>query len=743
MRPVIALIIKDLKGYFDQPTGYILLVVFSSSLSFLFFKSALDTSQASLRPLFDLLPWFLTIFVPAATMRLFAEEERDGTLEILFTQPIRGWSVLLAKFAAGNLFVFVAITATVEAPLLLGTAGDLDGGAIVAQYIGSLFLAASLVAIGLFASSLTRNQVVAFMLGLALTAVLMFLGLDLVLESVPSAAAAVVQGLSPLVHFSNIARGVLALRDVVYFAAIVAAFLAGAHLSVRGKSLSHRSGPYRNLQAGVAGLVVVSLLVGWFGDSIGGRLDLTESRRYTLSSGMKSLLSGLDDVLTIKMYASDDLPVEASLVRRDVDDFLDDMASASSLVRVVRIQPQENEDAEFAAQRAGVTPVEFNVRGQDELLLKRGYLGLAMTYLDRQEAIPFIQSPEALEYQAASMINRMTQTRLKTVAFLGGHGEKTAATNLQGLAASLRGQYEVRDVEPAADDSVDLSGVDVLVVAGPTAEVPEVARQALVRYLDAGGNVLALIDRVTVGQYEDGLVAQTNQSNFGSFVESYGVTVLNDLVYDARFNETVPLGGGPFPISVSYPYWPRATAVESRVTGDVESVVLAWVSTLSVRPVEGVEAIPLLETSPFAGVETPYFDVTPGRPGTAPVSAAEPRLLAVALTGPATAGGGGESTYRMVVIGDSDWLSDGGTSIAPENIVPALNTIDWLAQEDSLAAIRSKLGSSRRLLFESNAHRNLIQYGSLIGVPLLLAWAGLARYARRRAVTRRVYVRGR
>ena len=227
MRPFIALIVKDLKGYFDQPTGYILVVVFAGSLSYLFFRTALANSQTSLRPLFDVLPWFLTIFVPAATMRLFAEEERDGTLEILFTQPIRGWSVLLAKFAAGSLFVFAAIASTAAVPLLLGTAGDLDGGAVVAQYIGSLFLAASLVAIGLFASSMTRNQVVAFMLGLAFTAVLMFLGLDLVLASVPTAAGTVLQGLSPLVHFSNIARGVLALRDVVYFLAVVAAFLAG------------------------------------------------------------------------------------------------------------------------------------------------------------------------------------------------------------------------------------------------------------------------------------------------------------------------------------------------------------------------------------------------------------------------------------------------------------------------------------------------------------------------------------
>ena len=135
MRSFLALLKKDIKGYFDQPTGYILLIIFAAISAYLFFRTALVNGEASLRPLFDWMPWILTIFVPAATMRLIAEEQRDGTLEILFTQPIRGWNVLIAKFLVGLIFVSTGVIFTIGIPLALMTAGKLDLGAIFAQYL--------------------------------------------------------------------------------------------------------------------------------------------------------------------------------------------------------------------------------------------------------------------------------------------------------------------------------------------------------------------------------------------------------------------------------------------------------------------------------------------------------------------------------------------------------------------------------------------------------------------------------
>ena len=215
MRSLIPLVKKDLRGYFDQPTGYILLVIFVGVISYLFFfvSDFNRTSEASVRDLFTLLPWLLALFIPASTMRLIAEEQRDGTLEILLTQPIRAWIVLAAKFLSGMIFVSVAIIATLGIPIALETVGNVEGerwnldeGAVIAQYVGSLLLAASFVAVGLFTSSLTQNQIVSFILGLFLIAILMLIGLDVVSDPLPERFSSLLQNLSPVTHFDSMAR---------------------------------------------------------------------------------------------------------------------------------------------------------------------------------------------------------------------------------------------------------------------------------------------------------------------------------------------------------------------------------------------------------------------------------------------------------------------------------------------------------------------------------------------------------
>ena len=255
------------------------------------------------------------------------------------------------------------IAATVAIPLLLETAGDVDRGATVAQYLGSSLLTGSFIAIGLFTSGITRNQIVAFIIGVTANFFLLAIGLDTFLLAVPSSVAAVLQGLSPLTHFEKIARGVLDMRDMVYFLALILTFLSGAYFMLRRKTLSHRSPLYNNLQVGFVALVVLSLLTGWFGGAIHGRLDLTDEKLYTLSPSTEAILSDLDDVLTLHLYASKDLPTHVSLVRRDVGDFLEDLGAQSDRVRVVHSFPDEDDDAEAWAQQIGIQPVEVQPRG--------------------------------------------------------------------------------------------------------------------------------------------------------------------------------------------------------------------------------------------------------------------------------------------------------------------------------------------------------------------------------------------
>ncbi len=739
--PLFSLVKKDVKSYFDQPTAYILIVPFVAVLAYVYFSQALLTAEASLRPMFTVdfqidspsLPWLLAIFVPAATMRLLAEENRDGTMELLLTHPIRGWIVLLSKFLAGFIFVGFAILATVGIPIAVTTAGNLDIGAAVGQYVSSLFLAAAFVSIGLFTSSLTRNQIVAFILGLSFTMILMVMGLDIVAITLPQRLASLLQDLSPVTHFSSIARGVIHLRDVLYFVALISTFMSATFLVVRGRTLSHASTQYRNLQLGTVGLIVVSLLVGWSGNSIGGRIDLTQDRLFTLSPATIEILEGLDDILTLELFESREPPVQVAITARDVGDFLEDFAASSGGdVKLVRRFPADDEDEARKAQLAGVPPVQFNVQRQGELQIKTGYLGLAMTYVDKRQVIPYVTSFDGFEYQLASIANRMLEENKKTVAFLTGHGEAGPSAGYRTFAGLLLDSYRVRELDTTEDPDIDLSDVDVLIVGGPTSSISDETANAIRQYLIGGGKAMIMVNSVVIDQSR--LIASRNRNSFGYLPEEFGIIVEDDLVFDLQSNETLSFNTGVGSVFLPYPFWMRVPVTDSKVAGNVGSVLLPWASSVGIAESERgrVEVVPLLETTEFAAIDFNYGDVRPNSPIFEEVTRGN---FVQALMGAAIVQRDalvGQDAYRLVVFGDSEWLTDGVLPRSQANVALGLNLVDWLAQEDTLAEVRSKVVSSRDLLFTSSTHKNMSQWANVAGVPLLIVVAGLVRSLRRK-----------
>ncbi|MBM3934314.1 MAG: hypothetical protein FJ319_08445 [SAR202 cluster bacterium] len=758
MRSLLTLVRKDLKGYFDQPTGYILLVVFIGVSSFLFFRQAFISEEASMRALFGILPWILAVFVPAATMRLIAEEQRDGTLEILVTQPVKSWVILLSKFLTGLIFVGVGILFTIGIPVALQTAGDLDMGAVAAQYIGSIFLTAAFVSIGLFTSSLTRNQIVSFILAIGIITVLMVMGLPLVTLALPSQVAVLIQGLSPLPHFELIARGVLDLRDVLYFVSIVSTFMSATFLTIRGKNVSHKSPLYRNLQIGTAALVMISLLIGWFGSSIQGRWDLTERKIYTLNDATADLLSDLDDIVTIKLFQSKEPPVQVALLTRDVNDFLNDFAARSDgKARVVRYYPDVNDEDADEAEQSFVKAVQFSIESQGEYQIKLGYLGLGMTYANKQENIPFIESMDQLEYKMASSIYRMAQKEPKTLGMMYGHNEMRRDAELHNWRNSLERDYYVEEFDYFTDGYLDPNsrGYDMVVVPGPNQTVfPEMFNE-IDRYLADGGKVLLLLDPVRLSAESGILVGDENVTGFEDWLKSYGVNLGYDVVFDLRANETLnfPTGtGGTIPLP--YPYWLKVQSLDSRINGGVESATIPWSSSITVTqptvPNSDITVIPLLQTSEMGGLDTEYQNVTQRSPVFSQVRPDQlgARTVAVAVTGTRcppfqeTCTRDQEKTFRMIVAADSEFISYNATQRYPDHVLLGQNWVDWLMQQDRLAAIRGKGVTFRQLIFDSNMHRNIVQYANVLGVPALFILVGVIRFIARRNTMRKVYVRG-
>ena len=198
---------RELRGFFDQATAYILIVAFLSLGLFLEFRSLYAANIATLRPFFDLLPWLFAILIPAATMRSLAEERRSGTLEWLLAHPFNETEMVLGKFLGNWLFALVALAGTIPMSIGVLLASEADPGIVTSQYVGATLLAAQFVAIGLWASSMTRNQITSFILAIAVSLALVLIGLPVVQIGLPPMLGGAAARLSVMGHFENVARG--------------------------------------------------------------------------------------------------------------------------------------------------------------------------------------------------------------------------------------------------------------------------------------------------------------------------------------------------------------------------------------------------------------------------------------------------------------------------------------------------------------------------------------------------------
>ena len=237
MRTVAAIARRELAAYFDSPVAYVVLVLYLSVTATFFFylQRFFLIGEATLRPFFSLLPWTLVLFVPPITMRLFAEERKLGTIEVLMTLPVRDHEAVLGKFLGAYGFVVVMLASTAGLPATVLLLGDPDPGPILGGYLGAALLAAAYVAVGLFVSSLTEDQVVAFIVTATLLLALVLVGLGGALAWLPATVVSFFHFLSLLSHFEGLGRGVVDTRDVVYYLSAIGFFLALTVWSVESR----------------------------------------------------------------------------------------------------------------------------------------------------------------------------------------------------------------------------------------------------------------------------------------------------------------------------------------------------------------------------------------------------------------------------------------------------------------------------------------------------------------------------
>lgn len=216
---------KELMSYFNSPIAYIFIAVFLVVSNWLFFKGFFIIGQANMRAYFDFLPWMFLFLAPAITMRLWAEEKRSGTIEFLLTLPVTDWQVVLAKFFSALVFMIVSLLLSMTVPFTVASLGNLDWGPVIGGYVGAVLLGAAYLSLGLFISSLTKNQIIAFVLGLVASFIAFIIGVDFVLIGVPDFLAPILKFLGLGGHFYNIAKGVIDTKDMIYYASFIYLFL--------------------------------------------------------------------------------------------------------------------------------------------------------------------------------------------------------------------------------------------------------------------------------------------------------------------------------------------------------------------------------------------------------------------------------------------------------------------------------------------------------------------------------------
>ncbi|MFH1131549.1 MAG: Gldg family protein, partial [Pseudomonadota bacterium] len=397
MRQVLAIAKRELRAFFLSPVALIFLGTFLAVTLFCFFWVDIFFRRniADVRPLFNWLPILLIFLVAALSMRLWSDEQRMGTLEILLTLPIKTHRLVWGKFLAGIALVAIALFLTMGLPITVSQLGDLDWGPVFGGYLAALLLASAYLAIGMCVSATTNNAIVALIGTMVACGFLYLLGTDTIAPLWGNRWAEFFAAIAPGSRFASIQRGVLDLRDVLYYVSLTVGFLFLNATLLKAKTWSHGQSTSRNRDsAKLAAILVLAnlFLINVVLSSVKTvRLDLTERKEYSISPVTKKLLSELDAPLLIRGYFSAKThPLLAPLVPRIRDMIEEYGAVGGNKVITKFIDPQQNPALEKEANEDfGIKSMPFHFADRHETAVVNSYFTVLLKFGDKYEKLSF------------------------------------------------------------------------------------------------------------------------------------------------------------------------------------------------------------------------------------------------------------------------------------------------------------------------------------------------------------------
>ncbi len=622
---------REMSSYFNSPIAYIFIMVFVILNAGLFMSQFFLIGSADMRSFFYFMPIILCVFVPAITMRLWAEEKRGNTFEMLLTFPMETYQLVMGKFGAGFLFYLIALAGTLLIPVMLAMAGNPDIGPIIGGYIGSVLMGAFFLSVGIFISGLCKDQIVSFIVAMIVCFFFFLAGIDFmagVMDGwLPGVGTFLKENFGMTRHFESFQRGVIDNRDGLYFIVMTGVFLVLNIFSIEDRLRPKAKVVFAGAVAVCMGLSMVLNFL--FADIPLGRYDLTEGKLYTVTETTKKILRSLKAPVTVKLYISpsEKMPTALKSLERDIHDRLDELKvfSGGKLrynvyhMEAVAQEPQEEgqeESLENKLQQKGIRPFQVRSIEQDQMDIKLVYAAIAIAYKEKKEEILPGITPQNLnnfEYELISKIYRMTLEKTPKVALVAPFTQRVVDPQMRALLAQwgqtapdqyVDDKYKILDAALKYEDyelyrirltkeSPLPAGVDTLIVVDPE-RLNDRQRYEISRFLHEGGNVIIAAQQYGYRYGQSGrmgieIAAEQKDMNINDVLRPLGVTLSDKMLMDEQ-SDTISISGamslGPFEVSVPVKAPMQILVTQENMnqdvslTGRLASILYLWGSAL-------------------------------------------------------------------------------------------------------------------------------------------------------------------
>lgn len=488
-------------------------------------------------------------------------------------------------------------------------------------------------------------------------------------------------------------------------------------------------------------LIGILIVVNFFSYNIFYRFDLTENKIYSISDASKNTLGDLEDIVNIKAYFSSNLPSQLLSLTQEVEDLLDEyVAYSGGKVKLEYIDPKiDDEKTQQELYYKGIPQLTFEVVEKDKQQLVAGYMGLTISFGDNTESIPALkQNISDLEYQLTTKIKKVVAEEVAVIGFLSSHGAPAVAENMQTAYASLGELYTIRMIDLAGEEASIDADLKTLIIAGAKEQFSEDQLKEINAFVARGGALIVLADGVAIG---DGLVASAQTTGLETLLGDYGLKLNNDLVADQRSGRA-SFSQGFFSFSTAYPFWPLINSdgfsEDYSAVAGLENVILPWSSSISIdeSKLAGVNVSKLIQSTEKSWTQRDTFQIVPNQIPNASLTA-EKYNLAVAINGEIKnpyAEGDEKMNANIIVVGDSDFATEGFIGNNPDNLNLFLNIVDSVSLDDDLIEIRSKVATSRPIdeTDLDDAKRASLRYMNVFGITVLVVIFGVSRYFGRR-----------